>query len=57
LKQKIQGKAEGIFEQFREGDSLTRVIEDVASEAANAAEMKAAATGTEGFSTTAYLLP
>jgi len=44
--QTIQGKAEGI-EQFRKGDSLTRVIEDVASEAANAAEMKAAATGNE----------
>ncbi|MCW3587433.1 KfrB domain-containing protein [Burkholderia cenocepacia] len=42
--QTIQGKAEGI-EQFRRGDSLQRVIEDVASEAANAAEMKAAATG------------
>lgn len=42
--QTIQGKAEGI-EQFRRGDSLQRVIEDVASEASNAAEMKAAATG------------
>ncbi|MFX1768009.1 DEAD/DEAH box helicase family protein [Paraburkholderia sp. A1RI-2L] len=42
--QTIQGKAEGI-EQFRRGDTLQRVIEDVASEAANAAEMKAAATG------------
>ncbi|MDR1045912.1 MAG: helicase, partial [Candidatus Adiutrix sp.] len=42
----IEGKANGI-EQFRKGDSLTRVIEDVAGEAANAAEMKAAATGNE----------
>jgi len=42
--QTIQVKAEGI-EQFRRGDTLQRVIEDVASEAANAAEMKAAATG------------
>ena len=39
----IEGKAAGI-EQFRKGDSLARVIEDVAGEAANAAEMKAAAT-------------
>jgi hypothetical protein len=44
--QVIQGKAESI-EQFRKGDSLARVIEDVAGEAANAAEMKAAATGNE----------
>ncbi|HHV7525066.1 TPA: DEAD/DEAH box helicase family protein [Burkholderia orbicola] len=42
--QTIEYKAAGI-EQFRKGDSLQRVIEDVASEAANAAEMKAAATG------------
>jgi N12 class adenine-specific DNA methylase/predicted RNA methylase len=42
--QTIEYKAAGI-EQFRRGDSLTRVIDDVASEAANAAEMKAAATG------------
>ncbi len=42
--QTIEYKAAGI-EQFRRGDALTRVIDDVASEAANAAEMKAAATG------------
>ncbi|UST77179.1 DEAD/DEAH box helicase family protein [Pseudomonas siliginis] len=42
--QTIEYKASGI-EQFRRGDSLQREIEDVASEAANAAEMKAAATG------------
>ncbi|MCD5327963.1 helicase-related protein [Chromobacterium piscinae] len=42
--QTIEYKAAGI-EQFRRGDSLQRVIEDIASEAANAAEMKAAATG------------
>lgn len=42
--QTIEYKAAGI-EQFRKGDSLQRVIEDVASEATNAAEMKAAATG------------
>lgn len=42
--QTIEYKASGI-EQFRKGDSLQRVIEDIASEAANAAEMKAAATG------------
>ena len=42
--QTIEYKASGI-EQFRKGDSLQRVIEDVAGEAANAAEMKAAATG------------
>ena len=46
LWQTVQGKAESI-EQFRKGDNLARVIEDVASEAANAAEMKAAATGNE----------
>ncbi|MEB0221359.1 DEAD/DEAH box helicase family protein [Pseudomonas sp. AB12(2023)] len=42
--QTIEYKAAGI-EQFRRGDSLQRIIEDVAGEAANAAEMKAAATG------------
>lgn len=42
--QTIEYKAAGI-EQFRKGDTLLRVIEDVAGEAANAAEMKAAATG------------
>lgn len=42
--QTIEYKAAGI-EQFRKGGSTQRVIEDVASEAANAAEMKAAATG------------
>lgn len=42
--QTIEYKAAGI-EQFRRGDTLQRVIEDVAGEAANAAEMKAAATG------------
>lgn len=40
----VEGKAAGI-EQFRKGDNLARVIEYVASEGANAAEMKAAATG------------
>jgi N12 class adenine-specific DNA methylase/predicted RNA methylase len=42
--QTIENKAGGI-EQFRRGDVLQRVIDDVAGEAANAAEMKAAATG------------
>jgi N12 class adenine-specific DNA methylase/predicted RNA methylase len=42
--QTIETKASGI-EQFRRGDSLQRVIEDIAGESANAAEMKAAATG------------
>lgn len=42
--QTIEHKASGI-EQFRRGDILQRVIDDVAGEAANAAEMKAAATG------------
>lgn len=42
--QVIEYKAAAI-EQFRRGDILTRVIDDVASEAASAAEMKAAATG------------
>jgi hypothetical protein len=46
LWQSVEGKAAGI-EQFRKGDSLARVIGDVAGEAANAAEMKAAATGNE----------
>ncbi|CAJ0807661.1 hypothetical protein R77560_04607 [Ralstonia thomasii] len=41
--QTIEVKASGI-EQFRKGGGQ-RVIEDIASEAANAAEMKAAATG------------
>lgn len=44
--QTIEYKAAGI-EQFRKGDSLTRTIEDIAGEAANAAEMKAAATGNQ----------
>lgn len=45
--QTIEKKAEGI-ELFRQGDGVTRIIEDVAgSEAANAAEMKAAASGNE----------
>ncbi|MGY8527593.1 KfrB domain-containing protein [Paracidovorax citrulli] len=42
--QTIEYKARAI-EQFRQGDGVSRVIEDVAGEAANAAEMKAAATG------------
>lgn len=42
--QTIEYKAAGI-EQFRKGDSLQRTIEDIAGEAANAAEMKAAASG------------
>jgi len=42
--QTIETKASGI-EQFRRGDALQRVIEDIAGESANAAEMKAAATG------------
>lgn len=42
--QTIEYKAAGI-EQFRRGDALTRTIDDIAGEAANAAEMKAAATG------------
>lgn len=42
--QTIEYKAAGI-EQFRKGDSLQRTIDDVAGEAANAAEMKAAASG------------
>lgn len=42
--QTIEYKA-GAIEQFRRGDTLQRVIEDVASEAANAADMKAAASG------------
>jgi N12 class adenine-specific DNA methylase/predicted RNA methylase len=42
--QTIEYKA-GSIEQFRRGDLLVRTIDDVAGEAANAAEMKAAATG------------
>ena len=42
----IETKATSI-EQFRKGDNLSRTIEDIAGEAANAAEMKAAATGNE----------
>lgn len=42
--QTIEYKSVAI-EQFRKGDLLQRVIDDVASEAANAAEMKAAASG------------
>ncbi len=42
--QTIEYKAAAI-EQFRKGDLLQRSIEDVQSEAANAAEMKAAASG------------
>lgn len=40
----IEYKSSAI-EQFRKGDLLQRVIDDVSSEAANAAEMKAAASG------------
>lgn len=42
--QTIEHKAAAI-EQFRKGDLLQRVIDDVQSEAANAADMKAAASG------------
>ncbi len=42
--QTIEYKAAAI-EQFRKGDVLQRTIEDVQSEASNAAEMKAAASG------------
>ena len=42
--QTIEYKSAAI-EQFRKGDLIQRVIDDVASEAANAAEMKAAASG------------
>lgn len=42
--QTIEYKSAAI-EQFRKGDLLQRVIDDVSSEAANAAEMKAAASG------------
>jgi hypothetical protein len=42
--QTIEYKAAAI-EQFRKGDLLQRTIDDVQSEAANAAEMKAAASG------------
>lgn len=44
--QNIEVKARGI-EQFRRGSLQDRVIDDVVGEAANAAEMKAAATGNE----------
>lgn len=45
--QTIENKAKGI-EQFRNSDGFTRSLEDVTgSEAANAAEMKAAASGNE----------
>ncbi len=44
--QTIESKANGI-EQFRNGDNQSRTIDDVTGEAANAAEMKAAATGNE----------
>ncbi|HCA3439650.1 TPA: DEAD/DEAH box helicase family protein [Salmonella enterica subsp. salamae serovar 35:g,m,s,t:-] len=44
--QTIESKAVGI-EQFRRGSLTDRVIDDVVGEAANAAEMKAAATGNE----------
>lgn len=42
--QTIEYKA-GAIEQFRRGDILQRSIDDIQSEAANAAEMKAAASG------------
>ncbi|HET7924467.1 MAG TPA: DEAD/DEAH box helicase family protein, partial [Rhodanobacteraceae bacterium] len=42
--QLIERKA-GIVEQIRKGDNTLREVDDVAGEAANAAEMKAAATG------------
>ena len=42
--QTIEYKTASI-EQFRKGDVLQRVIDDVQSEAATAAEMKAAASG------------
>jgi N12 class adenine-specific DNA methylase len=42
--QTIEGKARFI-EQVRKGNLLTREVEDVAGEAANAAEMKAASSG------------
>lgn len=41
----VQEQKARAIEQFRRGTLATRVIEDVASDAANAAEMKAAATG------------
>ncbi len=44
--QTIEVKARGI-EQFRTGNLQDRVIEDIAGDAANAAEMKASATGNE----------
>lgn len=42
--QTIEGKA-NFIEQVRKGNTATREIEDVAGEAANAAEMKAASSG------------
>lgn len=42
---KEKGRELRTAEQFRKGDLLQRVIDDVTSEAANAAEMKAAASG------------
>lgn len=42
--QTIEYKSAAI-EQFRKGDLLQRVIDDVSSESANAAEMKAVASG------------
>lgn len=42
--QTIEGKARFV-QQMRKGDVKSRVIEDIAGEAANAAEMKAAASG------------
>lgn len=44
--QTIEVKARGI-EQFRNGTLTDRVIEDIAGDAANAAEMKASATGNQ----------
>lgn len=44
--QTIEIKARGI-EQFRNGSLTDRIIEDVAGDAANAAEMKASATGNQ----------
>lgn len=44
--QTIEVKARGI-EQFRNGSLTDRVIEDIAGDAANAAEMKASATGNQ----------
>lgn len=44
--QTIEVKARGI-EQFRNGSLTDRIIEDIAGDAANAAEMKASATGNQ----------